>query len=245
MGEMHKRSVYDLFDGRRESAVREGPNGDVSFRKHHKTWEEMISNEIHSIKDVQCRSAEELKKAINAGLEYRQTGDSNVHSQSSRSHAFIEMHLMTQEMHDIKCMSMKLDAESVIQEEWMNSGYSKRPASRFRFKDWSLDPKQERNKIFAKWLSKKDFEKKHASSRVGYVWLSARMKTLSEEYGAKIDPCFTGKLVLVDLAGSEHGADNHGAQIKKQTNQLLTSCLELSNNSQSKRCTSHPLSRFS
>jgi len=202
--EMHKRSVYDLFDNRRESAVREGPNGDAVFRLKSLSKQEITGYSTHSVKQIPCRTVNEAVAAIAQGLECRQVGCSNVHSQSSRSHAFLEMSITNKEI------AFWEDMEKQIKMEWDEFVENPQAPKRFTMVKGKrvVDLSQERNKIFSTWMTEKQLAfSPSGGQKGGYEWLAKMCRKRVSHLKATSDPCFSGKVVFVDLAGSEYGAD--------------------------------------
>lgn len=88
MFEMHYTKAYDLLDGRKECFIRENKNGSVDYSSQ--VRQEADGFYVPgTIKIAECRTAAEVEAAVKAGADMRRVGVSNVHEQSSRSHAFI------------------------------------------------------------------------------------------------------------------------------------------------------------
>jgi len=92
MFEMHYKKAYDLLDGRKECFIRENESGYVDYSCQVRQEAEGFYVP-GTIKIAECRTAAEVEAAVKAGADMRRVGVSNVHEQSSRSHAFIVMSL--------------------------------------------------------------------------------------------------------------------------------------------------------
>lgn len=207
--EMYKRSVYDLMDNRKEAAVRETNSGDVVFRA--RTQTESNEGGGFSVKKIHCKTAADAFAAIQNGLQMRITGESNLHSQSSRSHAFLELELTTDRIEFYKNLYIQINDEFTASMGGLN------PLRRFvstgrGFQTRQINQTLEENEPLVSWMTEKQLNKRVRGKGLKgianfYEWLleqlNARIEKVKEEEGM----CFKGKLVFVDLAGSEHGAD--------------------------------------
>jgi hypothetical protein len=217
--EMHRRSVYDLLNNRNAAAARENAEGDVVFRSHTKTKDRKRDDtQGFSVRKIKCRSVEDAAAAIQLGIDNRIVGESNVHSQSSRSHAFLEYEISNDEIESYKSLIVTLENEIV---QLMNkvSGTKKRCVQKIN--SYTLDQKQEQNQTFLQFMTPKQL--KHRSYGLGwngvqnfYKWLIKRVEAHVESLQAQQGACFKGKMVLVDLAGAEYGADKRNKSQSKE-----------------------------
>jgi hypothetical protein len=108
--ELHNKRAYDLLNERNPVKLLESANGDMVLRQMERDEERdlWISKQIAG---CICRTAEEIEEAINSGMQFRTSGNSSVHDQSSRSHAMIEMEIVTEEVMRLR------DQEALYQAE--------------------------------------------------------------------------------------------------------------------------------
>merc|ERR1719192_1866289 len=110
--EFHKRSVYDLLNNRSAAAARENEAGEVVFRKYLKAKDRKRNDtEGFEVRKFQCRTADDATNAIQLGIQNRVVGNSNVHSQSSRSHAFLEYEMTTEKIESFKHLVAELEKD--------------------------------------------------------------------------------------------------------------------------------------
>lgn len=221
---MHKRSVYDLLNNRSAAAARENADGDVVFRKYTQSKDRNRDNtaEGFEVQKIQCRTPADAHAAIQKGIDNRIVGVSNVHEQSSRSHAFLEYEMTTDKIEGWKSFVLELrdTLERIIGRqvspselrclEKGKSGAQKR---------YTLDQSQERNQILVEFMTPEQlattqYGKGYDGLKKFYTWLIEQVEAHVEDVKAEEGACFKGKMVLVDLAGSEHGADKRN---KSQT----------------------------
>merc|ERR1719461_1523647 len=162
------------------------------------------------VRKVQCRTSEDASSAIQMGIQNRVVGNSNVHSQSSRSHAFLEYEMTTEKIESFKHLVAELEKELAMT---YSNQRSKIRCVQKGSKKFILDQSQERNKTFLEWMTPEQLSMKvrgdrgYSGIRNWYNWLIQQVEAHIETVKAEEGSCFKGKMVLVDLAGSEHGAD--------------------------------------
>jgi len=218
--EFHKRSVYDLLNNRSAAAARENEFGDVVFRKYTKSKDRDRNDaEGFEVRKVQCRKPEDASSAIQMGIQNRAVGNSNVHSQSSRSHAFLEYEMTTEKIESFK--RLVVDLEKDLMMTYSNQRFKLRCVEKGS-KKFILDLSQERNKTFLEWMTPEQLSMKvrgdggYSGIRNWYIWLIQQTEAHIETVKAEEGSCFKGKMVLVDLAGSEHGADKRNKSQSKE-----------------------------
>lgn len=218
---MHKRSVYDLLNNRYQAAARENQDGDVVFRKYTKSKDKNRDDtEGYSVKSIRCTSAAEAQAAIQQGIDCRVVGKSNLHSQSSRSHAFLEYELSTEKIEFYKNLIVKLENEIARIVACVGKSIKPRCVEKGKLRAkhrYKLDQTQKRNQIFIEFMTGEQLNKAIAGKGYDgltkwYRWLIKQVEAHMEEIRAEEGACFKGKMVLVDLAGSEHGADKRNNQ---------------------------------
>merc|ERR1719356_1413680 len=110
--EFHKRSVYDLLNNRSAAAALENEFGEVVFRKYTKSKDRKRDDtDGFEMRKFQCRTTDDAASAIQMGIQNRIVGNSNVHSQSSRSHAFLEAEMTTERIESLKRLVADLEKD--------------------------------------------------------------------------------------------------------------------------------------
>jgi len=196
--ELHCGRAYDLMDRRAECQVREDADGQVHFRKDPKVHADGRVS-VRPMSSIRCRSAEDVAAAVAVGCSLRVVGSSSLHDQSSRSHAILEMEVVTEELLTAR--------EAVIHEESLLVPLGK------ALEDINFKASQGENV---------DLERKEelqAMLRNQAEVLDAARENVAEVLGCG-PPCLGGTLVLVDLAGSENGAEAAAAGRKQSPEEI-------------------------
>lgn len=223
--EMYKRSVYDLLNKRSAAAARENADGDVVFRKYTNNPTAEDESVGFEVRKYQCRTVADASDAIQLGIQHRVVGNSNVHSQSSRSHAFLEYEITTEKLESLKGLRANLEGElneiaaiddfqKRLEEEPETLPVKVRFLSQVKSssrRKYTFDLSQKRNQCMLEWMTPEQLAPKPVKGKdpvhKWYSWLikqvEAQLDAVKTEEGAWCQ----GKMVLVDLAGSEHGAD--------------------------------------
>ena len=223
--EVYGNDVFDLLNGRTKCNVRQDESGNVHIRA--KTVKE--DDGRVSVQRLCCRyasTAEEVAEIVAQGGALRVTGSSNVHDQSSRSHAILSVEVVTDAVVDAR--------EAVARAE---SAVAPAGAARDSFicqqflAKHQVDPATgERGtgaEIDAAGIARHN---EHVASLEREV---QRLEGVATEAVAAGPPSTGGQLVFVDLAGAEHGADSKAAatkqtfQERREGRQINTSLLAL------------------
>ncbi|KAJ5265743.1 hypothetical protein N7524_006761 [Penicillium chrysogenum] len=110
--ELRKNIAFDLLNERNECFVREGSDGRVYIRGE----TEMLENgkvRVRPIATKACWSFEELHQELQKGLKHRKTATSTVHDQSSRTHAVIELEIITKDLLNARDQVVERQSELV------------------------------------------------------------------------------------------------------------------------------------
>jgi len=166
------------------------------------------------VKKFQCRTSADTLAMIQMGIQNRVVGDSNLHSQSSRSHAFLEYEMTTEKIEHLKRVVLEIERE-LYQLTYMKVKTLKsrcREEGRNRKTRFVLDQSLEQNQLFLEWMTEEQLNTRikgvgYEGIRKWYNWLLQQIEDHIEAIKTEEGACFKGKMVLVDLAGSEHGAD--------------------------------------
>lgn len=211
--ELRQSKVYDLLDGRRECHAREGGDGKTHIRGETETLEGGKVR-IKHIAQYICHTFEDVIERMKAGLQLRAQGVSSVHDESSRTHAILEMEIVTTELIQAREAVVEAQSELVPWGKRATDVYLEETMkSLIRGEDGQYKSNPDRpvdqEKIDEAETKKQEYE--------GYV--AAAEERVHSAIAS--DPSIGGKLVFVDLAGAEyHKALNTAAPaLRSQTAQ--------------------------
>jgi hypothetical protein len=192
--ELYNGRAFDLMDQRAECQVREDADGAVHFRKDPTVFPDGRVR-VRPLASIPCGSPEGVAAAVALGSSLRVVGSSSLHDQSSRSHAILEMEVVSEEL-----MAAR---EAVIHQESLLIPIGKD----LEELNFQASQGEDVDPALKEELQARMHEQKEV--------LDAAKERLAEVMlgGPR---CLGGTLVLVDLAGAEHGNDvDKGG--KKQT----------------------------
>ena len=229
MYEIRKNSAFDLLNNRNECFVREGPDRRVYIRGE----TEMLENgkvRVRPIATRACWSFEQLQWELQQGLKHRTTAISTVHEQSSRTHAVMEMEIITTDLLNARDSVVERQSELVPVGKYATDVYIEeqlRAMVRTGDGNYIQNPTYDVNqqRIDAAETRKAEFESrvKEAEEHESEVFAIT----------ARAHQCIGGRLVFVDLAGAEFFSGIAGAalkqspQEKQQGRQINTDLLAL------------------
>jgi hypothetical protein len=228
MYELRKNSAFDLLNGRCDF-VREGSDGQVYIRG--KT--EMLGDgkaRVRPIVTKACWSFQDLSSELQAGLKFRATGTSTVHDQSSRTHAFIGLEIVTKNLLEARDAIVKRQSELVPVGKYatdVNLEGQIRAFIQNEKRQYVPNPdyQVDQARIDTAEARKAEFEAQVTSAEEHE---SNLFQIISRRHG-----CLGGKLVFVDLAGSEYYDARNGlrpnktSQEKQERRQINTDLLAL------------------
>jgi len=196
--ELHCGRAYDLMDNRCECQVREDADGQVHFRKDPKVHADGRVV-VRPMSSILCRSADDVASAVAVGSRLRVVGASSLHDQSSRSHAILEMEVVTEDLVAAR--------EAVIHEESLLVPLGKQ-IEEINFQaaqgqDVNLEDKEELQHLLRAQAEVLDAAREHVAEVMHFG-----------------PPCLGGTLVLVDLAGAENGAEADAAGRKQKPEEI-------------------------
>ena len=110
--ELYQGKVYDLLADRAECQLREDADGQVHIRSA-TVVDEQGRVRVHSLHAAYARHADDVVSLVQHALASRAVGNSPVHAQSSRSHALIELQLVTPEVRAAREALLEAEAELV------------------------------------------------------------------------------------------------------------------------------------
>lgn len=201
MYELRKNTAFDLLNNHCKCHVREGYDGQTHIRGETEVLEGGRVR-VRPIATKACWSFDDFRKELLEGLKLRATGTSTVHDQSSRTHAVLELEIVTRALLDAREAVIERQSELVpvakcatdIYIEENVKGLIQTPEGKFvPNPDYQIDQAS----IDAAEAKKAEFELsvQRAENHVNEALKSCRHS------------CLCGKLVFVDLAGSEYCHD--------------------------------------
>ncbi|OGM46585.1 kinesin family protein [Aspergillus bombycis] len=201
MFELRKNIAFDLLNGRCQCFVREGHDGKTHIRGETEILEEGKVR-VRPIVTKACWSFEDLRQELLAGLKLRATGTSTVHDQSSRTHAVLELEIVTRALLEARDAVVQRQSElvpvgkratDIYIEETMKGVIQNADGKYVPNPDYQTD----QARIDAAEAKKAEFESyvQQAEDKVNRILQSSGQS------------CLGGKLVFVDLAGSEYYYD--------------------------------------
>lgn len=199
MFELRKNTAFDLLNGRRECHVREGYDG----RTHIRGETEMLEGgkvRVRPIVTRACWNFDDLRRELQVGLKLRATGSSTIHDQSSRTHAVLELEIVSKTLLDARDAVIERQSElvpvakratDIYLEEYAEAYIQNADGKYVANPDRPID----QPRIDTAEAKKAEFESyvKKAEDEEAEVFRSHRHAS-----------CLGGKLVFVDLAGSEY-----------------------------------------
>ncbi|KAJ4253442.1 hypothetical protein NW762_010600 [Fusarium torreyae] len=212
--ELRKKSAFDLLDHRTQCHVRQGPDGNVHIRGETEILEGGKVR-ARSIMQMPYWEFESFRQKLMEAIGQRAQGSSSVHDQSSRTHAVLELEVVSQPLVDARYALFDRQSELVPVgkratdikiEESMKSiiqtpqgGYIPNP-------DYKVN--QER-------IDEVEAEQAQYEARI------AEAENKIEQILASSNAtCLGAKMVFVDLAGAEYFEGNRsGPTFVKQTPQ--------------------------
>ncbi|PYH82468.1 P-loop containing nucleoside triphosphate hydrolase protein [Aspergillus uvarum CBS 121591] len=184
MYELRGNVAFDRLNGHSKCHIREGGDGKTHIRGETEVLEHGRVR-VHPIATKACWSFDELLAHLRGGLALRATGSSTVHDLSSRTHAVLEVEIVSR--------ALLAAREAVVECETEFVPVAKR----------ATDVNQAR--IDEAEAKKAEFQ--------GYV--DDAVRKVEEVMRTASHSCLGGKLVLVDLAGSEFYQDKTIAAVPR------------------------------
>ncbi|KAF0740448.1 hypothetical protein Ae201684P_016129 [Aphanomyces euteiches] len=199
--EIYNGDVYDLLNDGAKCYVREDGHGKVQIRSETSVDDAtgLVTTAFSS--SHFATTEEELLSIVRRGLANRATGNSNVHSASSRSHALLQLELVSDRVLELR--------QAVVETEAAlgRCGYE-----RDRL-DMDIFVRQH-DKLEGKWIKRADAVPSTPEECAQLLAYRKQYKELEKEIVVAKDAVeaamdqgvegLGGHLVFVDLAGSEH-----------------------------------------
>ncbi|KAL2796670.1 P-loop containing nucleoside triphosphate hydrolase protein [Aspergillus keveii] len=201
MYELRGNIAFDLLNVHCKCHIREGYDG----KTHIRGGTEVMSDgrvRVRPIATKACWSLDDVRRELLAGLQLRATGTSTIHDQSSRTHAVLEIEIVTRSLLDARDAVIERQSEFVPIAKRATDIYLEENMKAFvQTEDGKYVPNPayqiDQSRIDEAEAKKAEFE--------GYVRDAEGL--VAEVMRSSPHPCLGGKLVFVDLAGSEYYHD--------------------------------------
>lgn len=196
--EVRARQAYDLLNNGIECHIREGADGQTHIRGPTETLEGGKVR-VRPIVAWPCWSFEELRTTVLAGLAMRATGSSTIHDESSRTHAVLELEIVTKTLMHLREAVIERESELVPVGKRATDVYiEEQMKSLIRTADGKYEPNPD-CPLDQKRIDIVEAEKKRYEDR-----LKEAEEAVIACFANSQHTCLGGKLVFVDLAGSEY-----------------------------------------
>lgn len=200
--ELRNKSAFDLLNNHNQCHIREGPDGKVHIRGETEILEGGKVR-VRPIVQRLCWTFESFQYELARALSQRTTGSSTIHEQSSRTHAVLELEIISQSLIDARNSLFDRQSELVpvgkratdIRIEEESKGVMRTADGR-----WAPNPDYQ---IDQERIDVAEAEKVRHEALV-----TAAEQNIKAILEASAFPCLGAKMVFVDLAGAEYYDDN-------------------------------------
>lgn len=200
--ELRNKSAFDLLNHHNQCHIREGPDGKVHIRGETEILEGGKVR-VRPIVQRLCWTFESFQYELVQALSQRTTGSSTIHEQSSRTHAVLELEIISQSLIDARTSLFDRQSELVpvgkratdIRIEEESKGVMRTADGR-----WAPNPDYQ---IDQERIDVAEVEKVRYEALV-----TAAEQNIKAILEASAFPCLGAKMVFVDLAGAEYYDDN-------------------------------------
>ena len=226
--EMRNKTACDLLNDRTECFVREGPDG----KTHIRGATEMLEGgkvRVKPIRTVTCWTWEELDQTLKYGLAQRTSGTSTIHDESSRTHAILQLEVISDTLlrarenvteKEAELVPVGKDATGVYLEEHGRAWTRDAAGNIQRNPEYTID----QARIDAAEALKAEYQER----------LDKAIQDVEAILAVPSYPRLGARLVFVDLAGAEFNDDRAGsdrtfqtAEERRATRQINTDLMAL------------------
>eukprot|EP01083_Nonionella_stella_P002970 8474_1 len=232
--ELYQGKMRDLFGDLVECHVREDDEGNINIRGPTIKDEETGKVSVQPLTPVYIKQdeADKLIGEVKKALTYRNTGSSTLHDESSRSHCFLEMELVTNALVESR------DKLLIAEENIVPVGKARdEMAMEIGKKQWIRDETTGEWGVNPNWKLDKEDSEKFDKLQAETVRLQGIIDQCKEDARNEInenkDKGIGGTVVFVDLAGNEYAQDSKNgkdnkvqASERKEINKSLLSLKE-------------------
>ena len=193
------------------SHVRESDDGRIVIRGPTIKEEATGQVKVAPLTPVEVREGElnQFLERVTASLALRKQGSSATHDESSRSHVFLEMELVTKRLIEARTALWNAEAEIVpigkaLTDHKINNSPFMTKAATYNYETQKMTINEE-------WKEEEGVKEKELELTNEYLRLSVKIigcQQRVETAMKRSDCCVGGKVVFVDLAGNEWGSDS-------------------------------------
>eukprot|EP01084_Bolivina_argentea_P287015 492444_1 len=208
--------MRDLFGDLVECHVREDDEGNINIRGPTIKDEETGKVSVQPLTPVYIKQdeADKLIGEVKKALTYRNTGSSTLHDESSRSHCFLEMELVTNALVESR------DKLLIAEENIVPVGKARdEMAMEIGKKQWIRDETTGEWGVNPNWKLDKEDSEKFDKLQAETVRLQGIIDQCKEDARNEInenkDKGIGGTVVFVDLAGNEYAQDSKNGKDNK------------------------------
>jgi len=233
--ELYQGKMRDLFGNLVECHVREDMKGNVVIRGTTLKDEETGQVKVAPLTPCEVRSGEidKFLERVTSALTLRKQGSSAVHDESSRSHVFLDMELVSRRV--MQARARLWDAEATLVPLGKAQTDHRIATSAFVTGFIKYDADTKEWKLNEEW--KENPEHKRKSQQLAHEFLEVSLQMKEAERALRkvreaAHVAVGGKVVFVDLAGNEWGCDNKhikndGAVQQRERQEINKSLLAL------------------
>eukprot|EP01084_Bolivina_argentea_P029589 54943_1 len=207
--ELYQGKIRDLFSKNLvECHVREDDKGNINIRGPTIKDEETGQVKVQPLTPfyIKMKNSNELIKKVNKALKFRKQGSSATHDESSRSHVFLEMELVTNKLVEARFNLWNAEGELV-------------PVGKARddqliliqSKQFIMDPQTGQYTVNKNYVEPVEEKQKLQEIQKEFLILEKNVMKCEERVNEVMrdsDNCIGGTIVFVDLAGNEWGSDS-------------------------------------
>lgn len=214
--ELRRKTAYDLLNGHTACHVREGYDGKTHIRGETEVLEGGKVR-VRPIVKRPCWTFDSFRQELQEGISSRSVGTSSVHNQSSRTHAILELEIISQSLVDARTALIDRQSELVpVAKHATDVSIEEQTASIVRTPDGKWIPNPDRS-INQQRIDEAEMEKARFEARV-----QAAEENVNTILESRTIRGLGGKMVFVDLAGAEyHQEKGRQAEPTRQTPQEL------------------------
>lgn len=219
--ELYNGQVFDLLNGRQPGFVREDARGDVHVRSATTLAPDgrVLTQSLHA---AYARDADELLAVIAEGRALRVEGTSELHTQSSRSHAVLELEVVTHALAQARQAVVVAESRVVPVGKARDDLYI---AIQTKLYVQTADGKYAPSGAETSPEDQARLDKLQAQMQV----VEGELATAKERAAELKTQCGGGSLVFVDLAGAEYTGEGlaRSSRELKEAKEINSSLLAL------------------
>ena len=232
--ELYQGKMRDLFGNLVQCAVREDEKGNINIRGPTLKDEETGEVKVQPLTPIYIGSddVDKLIVKVSESLKMRKQGSSAIHDESSRSHVFLEMELVTNRLIKGRMDLWRAEGEIVPVGKARDDQLILIQSGQFE-----QDPQTGKYRIIENWKPNPKDQDKLIEIQKEFDILDKNVKQCEANIDRimnESDECIGGNIIFVDLAGNEWGSDsknikgdnNIQASERKEINKSLLSLKE-------------------